>query len=86
MNIMGVSLEIGLKIYCVAVRLDRLFLLLDTGSTPVTRRAAAIQLGEVQKLHPHELPNLLNRVSSEISSASINISDRFMHVLRHFVR
>ena len=43
-------------------RLERLLLLLDTGSTPVTRKAAAQQLGEVQKLHPHELPNLLNRV------------------------
>lgn len=43
-------------------RLERLFLLLDTGSTAVTRKAAAQQLGEVQKLHPHELQNLLNRV------------------------
>lgn len=43
-------------------RLDRLFLLLDTGSSPLTRKAAAIQLGEVQKLHPHELHNLLSKV------------------------
>lgn len=48
--------------YCF--RLDRLLVILDTGSTPVTRKAAAKQLGEVQKLHPHELPNLLNRVCS----------------------
>lgn len=47
-------------------RLDRLLLLLDTGSTPVTRKAAASQLGEVQKLHPHELPNLLARVIMEL--------------------
>lgn len=44
------------------LRLDRLFLLLDTGSSPLTRKAAAIQLGEVQKLHPHELHNLLAKV------------------------
>ncbi|KAH9365207.1 hypothetical protein HPB48_012526 [Haemaphysalis longicornis] len=44
------------------LKLDRLFLLLDTGSSPVTRRAAAVQLGEVQKLHPHELHNLLAKV------------------------
>lgn len=44
-------------------RLDRLLVILDTGSTPVTRKAAAKQLGEIQKLHPHELPNLINRVS-----------------------
>ncbi|XP_077114676.1 TATA-binding protein-associated factor 172 isoform X1 [Ranitomeya variabilis] len=43
-------------------RLDRLFILLDTGTTPVTRKAAAQQLGEVVKLHPHELNNLLNKV------------------------
>ncbi|XP_075072265.1 TATA-binding protein-associated factor 172 isoform X2 [Mixophyes fleayi] len=43
-------------------RLDRLFILLDTGTTPVTRKAAAQQLGEVVKLHPHELNNLLSKV------------------------
>jgi len=36
---------------------------LDTGTTPVTRKAAAQQLGEVVKLHPHELNNLLSKVS-----------------------
>lgn len=44
------------------LRLDRLFILLDTGTTPVTRKAAAQQLGEVVKLHPHELDNLLTKV------------------------
>ncbi|KAF2975246.1 hypothetical protein EK904_009119 [Melospiza melodia maxima] len=44
------------------MRLDRLFILLDTGTTPVTRKAAAQQLGEVVKLHPHELNNLLSKV------------------------
>lgn len=44
------------------VRLDRLFILLDTGTTPITRKAAAQQLGEVVKLHPHELSNLLTKV------------------------
>ncbi|XP_055324394.1 TATA-binding protein-associated factor 172 [Sitodiplosis mosellana] len=43
-------------------RLDRLFILLESGSSPVTRRAAAKQIGEVQKLHPHELHNLLSRL------------------------
>ena len=43
-------------------RLDRLWILLDSGSTPVTRQAAAEQIGEVQKLHPHELNNLLKKV------------------------
>lgn len=43
-------------------RLDRLFILLDTGTTPVTRKAAAQQLGEVVKLHPHELNNLVSKV------------------------
>lgn len=39
-------------------------MLLDSGSTPVTRKAAAEQIGEVQKLHPHELNNLLRKVNS----------------------
>lgn len=42
--------------------LDRLFILLESGSAAVTRKAAAKQIGEVQKLHPHELHNLLNRL------------------------
>lgn len=54
----------------MATRLERLFLLLDTGSTAVTRKAAAQQLGEVQKLHPHELQNLLNRVHAFLKSSS----------------
>ncbi|XP_033630416.1 TATA-binding protein-associated factor 172-like [Asterias rubens] len=51
-------------------RLDRLFLLLDTGSTPVTRRAAAQQLGEVQKLHPHEIHNLLFKIHFYLKSST----------------
>ena len=38
-------------------------MLLDSGSTPGTRKAAAIQIGEIQKLHPHELKNLLKKVN-----------------------
>ncbi|XP_054706279.1 TATA-binding protein-associated factor 172-like [Uloborus diversus] len=51
-------------------RLDRLFLLLDQGSSYLTRKAAAIQLGEVQKLHPHELHNLLAKVKKYLYSSS----------------
>lgn len=46
-------------------RLDRLVLLLDTGSTTSVRRTAAQQLGEIQKQHPGELYNLLSRVRIE---------------------
>lgn len=42
-------------------RLDRLFILLETGS-PATRQAAAKQIGDVQKTCPQELHNLLNRL------------------------
>ena len=45
-------------------------MLLDSGSTPVTRKAAAEQIGEVQKLHPHELQNLLKKVCTFLSSKS----------------
>jgi len=43
-------------------RLDRLLSLLDTGSTEAVRRSAVEQIGEVQRLHPHELNNLLKKV------------------------
>uniref|UniRef100_A0A8C7FVY5 B-TFIID TATA-box binding protein associated factor 1 n=1 Tax=Oncorhynchus kisutch TaxID=8019 RepID=A0A8C7FVY5_ONCKI len=48
--------------------LDRLFILLDTGTTPVTRKTAAQQLGDVVKLHPHELNNLLSKVLTYLRS------------------
>jgi TATA-binding protein-associated factor len=51
-------------------RLDRLFLLLETGSTALTRKAAALQLGEVQRLHPHELHNLLHKLRQYLHSNS----------------
>lgn len=57
-------------IECVCFRLDRLFVLLETGSSGVTRRAAATQLGEVQRLHPHELHTLLSRITRLLRSAS----------------
>uniref|UniRef100_A0A8C4QAQ0 Uncharacterized protein n=1 Tax=Eptatretus burgeri TaxID=7764 RepID=A0A8C4QAQ0_EPTBU len=38
--------------------------------TPVTRKAAAQQLGEVQRLHPHELHNLLAKVLTYLHSQS----------------
>ncbi|KAI9477717.1 MAG: hypothetical protein EXX96DRAFT_567910 [Benjaminiella poitrasii] len=52
----------------MATRLDRLVLLLDTGSTTAVRRTAAQQLGEIQKQHPTELYNLLSRVVIHLKS------------------
>ncbi|XP_071571835.1 TATA-binding protein-associated factor 172 [Temnothorax nylanderi] len=49
-------------------RLDRLFILLETGTNAVTKRAAAQQLGEAQRLHPHDLHHLLARVSTLLKS------------------
>lgn len=43
---------------------------MESGSSAVTRRAAAKQIGEVQKLHPHELHNLLNRLIVFLHSQS----------------
>ncbi|XP_050390117.1 TATA-binding protein-associated factor 172 [Patella vulgata] len=54
----------------MTTRLDRLFLLLDTGSTPLIRKSAAEQLGEVQKLHPYELNNLLSKVHVYLRSSN----------------
>lgn len=50
--------------------MDRLFVLLETGSSSVTRSAAAKQLGEVQRLHPHELNTLLSRTATYLRSSS----------------
>ncbi|XP_060811361.1 TATA-binding protein-associated factor 172 isoform X2 [Bombus pascuorum] len=50
-------------------RLDRLFILLETGTNAVTKRAAAQQLGEAQRLHPHDLHHLLARVSILLKSS-----------------
>eukprot|EP00124_Ichthyophonus_hoferi_P002688 Ihof_evm3s194 gene=Ihof_evmTU3s194 len=52
----------------MSTRLDRLLLLLDSGSTPATRKAAALQIGEILKFHPQDLPNLLARVHSFLRS------------------
>lgn len=51
-------------------RLDRLFVLLESGTSHVTRKAAAKQLGEVQRLHPHELHSLLARIKTYLHSTS----------------
>ena len=52
----------------MATRLDRLVLLLDTGSTQMVRSTAAKQLGEVQQQHPHELYRLLARILVHLRS------------------
>lgn len=43
-------------------RLDRLVVLLDTGSTPFIRNTAADQLSDLAKAHPEEVLNLISRV------------------------
>lgn len=55
---------------CNYFRLDRLFVLLESGSSAVTRSAAARQLGEVQRLHPHELHTLLGRITTYLRSSN----------------
>ncbi|KAL7269794.1 TATA-binding protein-associated factor mot1 [Rhizina undulata] len=49
-------------------RLDRLVTLLDSGSTQLVRNTAASQLADIQKSHPDELFNLLNRVVPHLRS------------------
>ncbi|KAI9355406.1 SNF2 family N-terminal domain-containing protein [Zopfochytrium polystomum] len=52
----------------MTTRLDRLILLLETGSTPSVRSTAAQQIGDVQRQHPDELYNLLARVLVHLRS------------------
>ncbi|KAK4994674.1 TATA-binding protein-associated factor mot1 [Elasticomyces elasticus] len=53
-----------------ASRLDRLVVLLETGSTQLIRNTAAQQLADVQKNHPDELFNLLARIVPYLRSRS----------------
>lgn len=62
-------------------RLERLFILLDTGTTPVTRKAAAQQLGDVVRLHPHELNNLLAKVSQSQKHAHTGFKASLLKLL-----
>ncbi|XP_055637226.1 TATA-binding protein-associated factor 172 [Toxorhynchites rutilus septentrionalis] len=68
-------------------RLDRLFILLESGSAAITRKAAAKQIGEVQKLHPHELHNLLGRLQTYLHSSNwetrIAASQAVQAILEH---
>lgn len=57
-------MSILILVTVILIRLDRLWVLLECGSTPVTRKVAAQQIGEIQKLHPHELHNLLRKVTT----------------------
>ncbi|KAJ3070374.1 btaf1 RNA polymerase II, B-TFIID transcription factor-associated, 170kDa [Podochytrium sp. JEL0797] len=52
----------------MSTRLDRLVLLLDTGSTALVRQTAAAQLGDVQRAYPEELYSLLARVVVHLRS------------------
>lgn len=52
----------------VLSKLDNLFCLLDTGSNSSIRKAAAEQIGEIQKYHPSELNSLLPRVKKYLHS------------------
>ena len=49
-------------------RLDRLVVLLETGSTPFIRNTAADQLSDLAKGHPEETINLLGRVYPYLKS------------------
>lgn len=51
-------------------RLDRLILLLDTGSSAATRKVAAEQVGEIVKLHPQDLQKLLCRLHTMLRSSN----------------
>ena len=49
-------------------RLDRLVVLLETGSTPFIRNTAADQLSDLAKAHPDDTINLLGRVYPYLKS------------------
>ena len=83
-----ISCSSSSSVYCniCVFRLDRLFLLLDTGSTALIRKSAAEQLGEVQKLHPYELGNLLAKVLNKyILNSCLYITIYNLHWARSLI-
>ncbi|KAJ3336334.1 btaf1 RNA polymerase II, B-TFIID transcription factor-associated, 170kDa [Gonapodya sp. JEL0774] len=54
----------------MATRLQRLIALLDSGSTPAVRNAAAVQLGDIQRQRPQDLFLILAPVVSHLRSPS----------------
>lgn len=54
----------------MASRLDRLFILLDTGSNESIRVAAAKQLGEVQRVQPNDTNYLLHKIKEYSTKSS----------------
>ncbi|KAI9096118.1 hypothetical protein DFS34DRAFT_154547 [Phlyctochytrium arcticum] len=52
----------------MTTRLERLILLLDTGSTATVRGTAAQQIGDIQRQQPDQLYNLLGRVLVHLRS------------------
>ncbi|RNA12097.1 TATA-binding -associated factor 172-like protein [Brachionus plicatilis] len=51
-------------------RLERLFLLLETGQSAFLRRTAAFQIGEIVKTHPNELGQLLDKLKPLVTNSS----------------
>ena len=51
-------------------RLERLFVLLETGQSTFLRKSAAYQIGEIVKTHPKELGQLLEKVKTLVTSSS----------------
>lgn len=60
----------------MATRLDRLTLLLDSGSTPGVRSTAASQIGQIAGQRPEDLHVLLTRVSPLVSAEHSTDSPR----------
>ena len=53
-------------------RLERLFLLLETGQSTFLRKSAAYQIGEIVKTHPNELGQLLEKVIKNKTKKFLN--------------
>ncbi|KAJ3280842.1 btaf1 RNA polymerase II, B-TFIID transcription factor-associated, 170kDa [Borealophlyctis nickersoniae] len=70
----------------MATRLDRLVLLLDTGSTYAVRLTAAQQIGEVQRQHPDDLYHLLARVLVHLRSKEWETRIAAGHAIEHIAR
>lgn len=61
-------------------RLERLFVLLETGQSTFLRKSAAFQIGQVVKTHPNELGHLLEKVNFVVSYKKARIENLFSKI------
>ncbi|UYV72921.1 BTAF1 [Cordylochernes scorpioides] len=67
-------------------RLDRLFMLLDSSASTVTKKAAASQIGDIQQQHPGELQTLLTKVQPYLHNSNWDTRIAAGHAIESIIK